>query len=183
MRILVVAVTLLMASTLLWAGLEKARSLRSVARTLHRLGMPESGSRLVAPLVVAVELGVALGLIYRPRSIVTLTGVLALATAFAISGFMALRRKEKIRCGCFGPHGGAHLGWNQLASLPVWFSAVALVWLNGPTHSSDDGQGASGLAVVALLMAVLRGVSSLRAAHEARGDRRSAQEMFVWLNR
>ncbi len=182
MGILVLAVTLVMASALLWAGLEKAGRLSSVAGTLHQLGMPESGARVVAPLVVAVELSVALGLIFRPRSIATLTGVLALAAAFAISGLIALRRKEKIRCGCFGPHGSAHLGKNQLAALPVWFGAVTLVWLNGPTHSSD-WQSASRLAVVALMMATLRGVSSLRAAHEARGDRRSAREMFVWLNR
>jgi hypothetical protein len=181
MRILVLAVTLVMAFVLLWAGLEKAARLSSLAGTLHQLGMPESGARVVAPLVVVVELSVALGLIFRPLSIATLTGVLALAAAFAISGLIALRRKEKIRCGCFGPH-GAHLGKNQLAALPVWFGAVTLVWLNGPTHSSD-WQSASGLALVALMMAALRGVSSLRAAHEARGDRRSAQEMFVWLNR
>lgn len=180
MTILVLAVTLGMASALLWAGLEKVGHLSSVAAMLHQLGMPEIGARVVAPLVVAAELSVALGLFFRPSSVVTLTGVLALAAAFAISGLIALVRKQRIRCGCFGPHGGAHLGKNQLAAFPLWFGAVMLVWSYGPTHSSD-WQGASGLAVVALMMAALRGVNSLRAAHEARGDRRSAQEMLVWL--
>src|SRR5688572_4288388 len=106
MTILALAVTLGMASALLWAGLEKVGHLSSVAAMLHQLGMPEIGARVVAPLVVAAELSVALGLFFRPSSVVTLTGVLALAAAFAISGLIALVRKQRIRCGCFGPHGG-----------------------------------------------------------------------------
>src|SRR5215203_5898680 len=101
MGMLVLAVTLVMASALLWAGLEKAVRLSSVAKTLHQLGMPERGAGVAAPLVVAVELSVAVGLLFRPRSLATLVGVLALAAAFALSGLIALRRNEKIRCGCF----------------------------------------------------------------------------------
>ena len=182
MTILVLAVTLAMASALLWAGLEKAGRLFAVATTLHQLGVPERGGRVVAPLIVAAELSVAVGLFFRPWSVATLTGVLTLAAAFAISGLIALLHKQKIRCGCFGPHGGAHLGKNQLVAFPFWCAAVALVWWNGPMRSSD-WPGAFGLAVVALTMATFRGVNSLRAAHEARGDRRSAQEMLVWLKR
>jgi hypothetical protein len=178
---LVLAVTIAMASALLWAGLEKARSLGSFASLLTQLGIPERGAPPIAVSVVALELGVALGLIFHP-SATTLVVAAGLAAAFACSGWIALRRHKQIRCGCFGPYGGRQLGKDQLAAFPLWLGGVALLWFEGATLSA--GARATWLpAAVALSIAAIRVAGGVRAAYAARGDRRSAREMLVWLNR
>lgn len=182
MEIVVTGVALAMASVLLWAGLEKARTLSSVASAIAQLGMPAGSARAAAALLAAAEAAVGLGLIFRPGSVATLAGVLGLAGAFAIAGLIAFRRNERIRCGCFGPYGGGSLGMSQVAAFPLWLGGAALLWLAGPGQSSDL-RSASLLAVVGLAMAGLRAVTALKLAHDARADRRSAQEMLLWLPR
>jgi hypothetical protein len=180
-RFLALAVTVAMAAALLWAGLEKARSFTSFASLLEQLGFARSWARPSAVVVIALELSVALSLTYGP-SLATLAGVIGLAAAFAFSGLLAVHRNKQIRCGCFGPYGGSQLGKHQMVALPFWLSGVALLWLDGSTVS--PGAQATVLpAAVALTIATIRGVSAVRAAYEARGDRRSAREMFAWLNR
>lgn len=175
------AVTVAMAAALLWAALEKARSLTSFASVLRELGVSKIRARTVAVLVIALELSVALGLIYGP-SATTLAAVIGLAAAFAVSGVIALRQNKQIRCGCFGPYGGRQLGKDQLIAFPLWLGGVALLWFNSSTPAA--GSRATWLpAVVALTIATIRAVSAVRAAYAARGDRRSAREMYVWLNR
>lgn len=175
------AATVAMAAALLWAGLEKARSLTSFASLLGRLGVPRGAAPAIAVVVVALELSAALGLIFGP-SLATLVAVVGLAAGFAFSGLIALRQHRQIRCGCFGPYGGGQLGKAQLLALPLWLGGAALLWLDGATLSAA-GRGPWLAAAVALTMAGLRAVSGVRAAHAARGDRRSAREMFLWLNR
>jgi uncharacterized membrane protein YphA (DoxX/SURF4 family) len=179
--LLVLAVTIAMAGALLWAGLEKARSLGSFASLLTRLGIPERAAAVVAPIVVALELGAALGLILDPSPAV-LAAVAGLAATFACSGWIALRRHERIRCGCFGPYGSRQLGKEQLAAFPFWLGGVALLWPKGA--ALWPGARATWLpAAVALTIAAIRVASAVRAASAARGDRRSAREMLTWLNR
>ena len=171
-----------MAAVLLWAGLEKARMPSSFVAVLRQLGLSERTAPVAAGLVVALELSVGFGLIFRPHSLLTQVGVVSLAAAFAWSGFIALRRNARIRCGCFGLHSHSHLGADQLAAFPFWFGGVALLGSNEPTYFFDL-QGTSVFAIVALTIAALRGVGALRAAREARDDRRSARRMLVWMNR
>ena len=167
MSILALAVTLVMASALSGPGWRKRAACR-LSRGCCINSECRRAAREAAPLAVAAELSVALGLIFVlvpwRRS---LDGPRRRLRDLRAHG-SSPQRENPMRL--FGPHGSAHLGKNQLAALPVWLGAVTLVWLNGPTHSSD-WQSASGLAVVALMMATVRGGSSLRAAHEARGDR------------
>lgn len=180
-RFLVLAVTIAMAAALLWAGLEKARSLTSFASVLRQLGVPKSGAPALAVLVVALELSVALGLVFGP-SVTTLVAVAALALAFACSGMIALWQHKQIRCGCFGPYGGRQLGKDQLVAFPLWLGGIALLWFTGPTLSA--GSLATWLpAGVALTIAGIRVAGGVRAASAGRGDRRSARQMLVWLNR
>ena len=181
MGVLVLAVTIAMASALLWAGLEKARSLGSFTSLLLRLGIPQRIAPPIAIAVVALELGAALGLMFHP-SAATLIATGGLAAAFACTGWIALRRRRQIRCGCFGPYGGRQLGKDQLAALPLWLGGVALLWFEGARVA--PGTRATWLpAAVALSIAAIRVTRGLRAASAARGDRRSAQEMLVWLSR
>lgn len=182
MQIATTGVALAMACVLLWAGLEKARNLASVASAMAQLGVPASIAGAAAALLAAAEIAVALGLIFRPGSVATLAGVLGLAGAFAIAGLTAFRRNARIRCGCFGPYGEASLGMTQVAAFPLWLAGAALLWLEGASEL-PDARPASLLAAAGLIMAALRAVSALKAAQGARGDRRSAQEMLVWLQR
>ena len=179
MSLLVLAVTVAMASVLLWAGVEKARRPGSIAATLQQLGLAERGARVVALCLAAAEIGVALGLIFQPASPTTLAGVLALATAFAVAGLFALRRHETIGCACFGLSGNGRLGKTQILALPVWGIGVAVLWLSRPAPFPDPALA----ALVPLTIATLRGVDAVREAHAARGDRRSAREMLLWLSR
>lgn len=181
MDTIVTAVALAMATVLLWAGLEKARDLASVASAIAQLGMRASRAGPVAAFLAAGEIGLALGLIFGPGSAVTLAGVLGLASVFAIAGATALLRGRRIRCSCFGPYGTGTLGMSQVAAFPLWLGGVALLWLEARGESPDAMWAASLLAAVALTMAALRAVSALKAARRARGDRRSAQEMLLWL--
>jgi DoxX len=180
MGIVTTSVALAMAAVLLWAGLEKARRPSSLASTLRELGLPRP--QTVAALVIAAELLVALGLIVWSDSLVTVAGVVALATVFALAGLVAVLQDRTVRCGCFGPFDGGSLGRSQVAALPLWLAGASILWLYPPPPSSSVPPAVS-FAVVGLMLAAARSVDVLRAWHEARGDRRSAQEMFVWLRR
>ena len=181
MAILGTTVALVGASILLWAGLEKARDPASTASTLRQLG---ASARLAnaAVLIIPAELAVALGLVFRPDSAVTLGGVVLLAGAFALAGLLALRRDEPVRCSCFGSGWGGYLGRNQVLGLVPWVGGAAflhVVDLAAPSPS----RGAAMLAGVGLTMAGVRLVPVLGAWREARGDRLSARETYLWLRR
>jgi hypothetical protein len=182
MSLVILAVRLALAGLLLAAGLEKARGMAGFMSTLSRLGMTERAARVAAPLLIAAEIAAALGLIFRPHSPVTLSGVLVLGGVFAIAGATALRRDEQIRCACLGSYGDSVLGMRQLAALPLWLAAVVLLWLR-PYGDAFDVSAAAYFAAVALTLALVRAITALAAAREARGDRRSATEMLVWLRR
>ena len=110
----------------------------------------------------------------------TLAGVALLASAFAVGGLIALRRHEAILCNCLGSGRGGYLGRRQLAALPVWLAAVALVW-QGRQTPPPPSDGAAFLAALGLSLAAIRAFETLGAWREASGDRRSAAEMYGWL--
>lgn len=182
MAILATAVALVGASILLWAGLEKARAPASTASTLGQLGVPASLAGPAAGLVVLAELAVALGLVFRPDSALTLAGVVLLAGAFALAGLLALRRGEPVPCTCFGAGRGGYLGENQVRALVPWVGGAAFLYVADVASPSPSG-GAAMLAGVGLAMAGVRLIAVLPAWREARGDRRSARETYLWLRR
>jgi hypothetical protein len=180
MDVLTGATALGLAAVLLWAGLEKTRSRGSLRTALRQLGMPQGAGSITASLVAAMEVVVALGLVFVPGAPWTIAGMVFLSTAFALAGLIALRRDEPIHCGCFGPGGWGSLGKPQIAALPLWLGVAALLWMAKPTPPSLS-QGFLLLATVALGMATIRGISASRAWKKARDDRESAQEMLLWL--
>jgi hypothetical protein len=179
--ILATTVALVGASILLWAGLEKARDPASTASTLRQLGVP---ARLAnaAGLIIAAELAVALGLVFRPDSAVTQGGVVLLAGGFALAGLVALRRDEPVRCTCFGSGRDGYLGTNQVFALVPWVGGAAFLHVADLAPPSPS-RGAAMLAAIGLAMAGVRLIPVLGAWREARGDRRSARETYLWLQR
>src|SRR5262245_50568941 len=182
MSLLVLGVIALLAGVLLWAGLEKARAFSAFVSVLLQLGIAAHFVRAIATLTIVLELGTAISLIFNPRAFPSLLGLVVLASGFAWAGLTALRRNENIRCSCFGPYSSAVLGRNQLAAFPLWLGAAVLIRLAAPADASQV-PSTSLLAVVTLSMGALRAAAALRAAQQARGDRRSAREMYLWLNR
>lgn len=181
MAILGTMVALVGASILLWAGLEKARDPGSTVSTIRQLGVPARLAK-AAGLVIAAELTVALGLVFRPDSAVTLGGVVLLAGAFALAGLLALRRDEPVRCGCFGSGRGGYLGRNQVLALVPWVGGAAFLYVVDLAPPSPS-RAAAMLAGVGLAMAAVRLLPLPGAWREARGDRRSARETYLWLRR
>jgi Methylamine utilisation protein MauE len=179
--ILATTVALVGASILLWAALEKARDPASTASTLRQLGAPASLAN-AAGLIILAELAVALGLVFRPDSAVTQAGVVLLAGAFALAGLLALRRDEPVRCTCFGSRRSGYLGANQVLALVPWVGGALFLYIADVAPPSPP-RGAALLAGVGLAMAGVRLVPVLGAWREARGDRRSAQETYLWLHR
>lgn len=180
MSYVVLAVTIAMTGVLLWAAMEKARALTPFASALHQLGLPAPSAPVFAIVVIAIEMGVALGLVYD-RSPPVLAATIGLALAFAGAGLIALRGGKRIACRCFGAVGTRVLGRDQLAALPLWLGGVAILWWG--RDALPIVSGTTLLAVVALAIASVRTSMVVRAAVGARGDRRSAREMYRWLNR
>jgi hypothetical protein len=179
--ILATAVALVGASILLVAGLEKARDPASTTSTLRQLGLPAVLAN-VGMLVIPAELAVALGLVFRPDSGVTQAGVVLLAGAFAVAGLLALRRDEPVRCTCFGSGRSGYLGSSQLLALVPWVGGAAFLHVATLTPPSPS-RGAAMLAGAGLTMAAVRLIPLLGAWREARGDRLSARETYLWLHR
>jgi hypothetical protein len=168
-----------MAATLAWAALEKARNLPAVSDVIRLLGCPEWLCRPAALGLVMTEIGVALGLSYDWGSLWTRTALALLAVTFAAAGAWVLWKGKSVRCDCFGLGSGGALGLKQIMTLPLWLLGIGLLSLQPHTPSLEYfGQQ---LAAVGLCLAGLRIPAVVRAQREAFGDRRSAQETYVWL--
>lgn len=168
-----------MAGVLLWAGIEKARDLRPVTGTLRRLGVHGGKARVGAALVLSAELGVAFGLVFFPEKELTQIGVVLLGCTFAFGGIVALRLDEPIRCSCFGNGNDGYLGVTQLVALGAWLPGAAVLHL-GLSEGLPIETGAIRLMVLGLVFAGVRAIHVWRATSEARGDRLSAMEMYLW---
>ena len=175
------SVAVILAALLLRAGLEKSADLRATAATVSALGVPAGWAGLAAGLVAVLEVATALGALFAPQSDWTQAGVAGLGGAFALAGLVAVIGRKQIRCNCFGSGtAGGFLGTGQILALPAWLGA-ALVLHAGVPADPPFVTGALLLAAVALALAALKVPALRRAVREARGDRISAQEMYVWL--
>ena len=174
-------VAMVMAAVLLCAGLAKFTNLGGIAATLQALGVPATWSHRASGLVPLSEVLTAQGVLFAPHSRWTLVAVVALGGAFALAGLVAALRKERIRCNCFGSSAaGAYLGLTQVLALPAWVGG-ALILHYGIPSPLPPATGASLLAAAGLAIATLKAVALWKVVLEARGDRLSAEEMYVWL--
>jgi Methylamine utilisation protein MauE len=183
MTILGPCIAMVMASILLWAGLAKCASLREFASTLQALGVPARWSRSFSSLAPLSEVLTALCLLFAPHWRWTLIAVVALGVAFALAGIIAMLRKRRILCNCFGSSAASgYLGLTQILALSAYAGGASTLYyvIPAPLPFAEGALlfAASGLAISALKVAALRKVVS-----EARGDRLSAEEMYIWLPR
>jgi hypothetical protein len=125
----------------------------------------------------------ALGVLFAPQARWTQAAIVALGGAFALAGLVAVLRRERIRCNCFGSGAtGGYLGLTQVLALPAWVGGAWILSYGLPTPW-PLATGASAFAAVGLAIATLQAVTLWKVASEARGDRLSAEEMYVWLPR
>lgn len=166
------------AGILFWAGLEKIRDLTPLASTMHALGVPLRIVRPVAGLLALAEISVAAGLVFRPDSVFSQVGIIALASTFAWAGIVAWWRGEQIHCNCIGGMNRT-LGLTQVVAFIPWLGTAAFVHL-----VIRDPLAFSAVAIqfcaLGLVIAGVRSITILRARFEARGDRVCAMEMFLW---
>jgi hypothetical protein len=176
---LALIVSCTMAGVLLWAGLEKGRTLDLSTSTILALGVPLRQARPVAMVLILAEICVGFGLLFWPDRVLTQTGVVALALVFALAGIIALSRGKSIHCNCFGWGSSGRLGRSQIVALLPWFVGVALLRL-ALTEPLRLSAGAARLCGVGLTLASFRAITVWRARREARGDRLCAIEMYLW---
>jgi hypothetical protein len=169
-----------MAAVLLWAALSKITHLPGVASTVEALGIPGAWSRRVAVGIAVSETITALAIVFAPQSAWTATAILVLGATFALAGLIALLRKEQIRCNCFGLDSrGSYLGFRQMLALPAWLAGAWILYSNPLPLTAT----APLFAVVGVINAALKALSLRRWYTEARGDRISAEQMYLWLPR
>lgn len=177
--VLAMSVAVVVSALLLWAGFGKLVSLSEAASTASAIGIPVSWGHGIAVAIALWEVGTALGVLWAPGSPWIAASVMALGTVFALAGLAAVLRKQRIRCHCFGA-GAPYLGAAQIVALPAWIGAAVILY-DGLPEIAPVATGACLLAGAGLAIAALRCVALWRAVGEARGDRLSAQEMYVWL--
>ena len=181
MTALGLCVAMFMAAVLLWAGLAKFASLDRFASTLQALGVPTGWSHRFSGLVPLAEVLTALGVLFAPHWLWTQVAVVALGGAFALAGLIAMLRKQRILCKCFGSSAnGGYLGLKQILALPACIGVVSTLYLSIPNPLPLVTRAllfaASGLAI-----STLKAVSLRKVVNEARADRLSAEEMYIWL--
>lgn len=180
MNLIPTAAGLAMAAVLLWAAVEKARNPAPTAATIHALGLPHRLAWPAAVFVTVAEIVVAVAVLFRPDAALTQAGIVLLAGLFALAGLIALRLDEPIHCSCFGAGGNGHLGVKQIIAFVPWLAGAAILRL-GIEEAPPLPVGAACLATTSLAIAGVRGIGVWKSRLEARGDRQSAQEMYVWL--
>ena len=175
-----VCMSVALASVFLWTGLSKMTNLEATASTIRALHASLKWSRHVAALIALAEVAAAVGLVFAPNSLFTVVTVCTLAGSFALAGCLAVVRKDRIRCYCFGTSpAGAYLGWKQLAALPLWMGAAIFLYRN--TSTSSLVTKAILLVAIAVLLTSAKTFELWREVRESRDDRLSAQEMYLWL--
>lgn len=176
---LATAMAVAMAAVLFYAAAEKARDLAPLAATIRALGAPEAIARPMAFAVTCAELVVGLAILFFPAATATHAAIVALASAFAIAGLIALRSDEPVHCSCFGS-GSRFLGVPQLIAFVPWLAGAAIVRYGIPVPPPLL-TGAALFAATSLGVACVRGVLLWKAMREARADRLAAQEIYEWL--
>jgi hypothetical protein len=172
---LATGVVLIISAVLFVAALEKARAPALTAATFRGLGVADALAWPATRVLTLAECGTAIAVLFAPASMLTHAAIMVLAVAFAVAGVLALRSGEPLRCSCFGA-GGGYLGWRQVVALVPWLMGVAVL------HSAiPNADGSLLFALVALFILAARSVSLVKEVVDAQGDRKSAQEMLLWL--
>jgi len=109
------------------AGLAKIRNVGGFVQTVRDYDvLPVQAASIVAPLVIATEIGIAACLL--SGAMVTVASIAALLsfTAFLVAVLANLRRKRVINCGCFGG-GSEPISLVTVARLSLLIVATLLI--------------------------------------------------------
>jgi uncharacterized membrane protein YphA (DoxX/SURF4 family) len=108
--------TVALAVTMMVAGGGKILTLNEFQNLLETLApqpLPRRTTRLVAALIVALELGGGILLIIRP--VLGVAIISPLLIAFTFVAISIARSGERLRCACFGPLSDSLLGYRTAA--------------------------------------------------------------------
>jgi hypothetical protein len=138
------------------AALHKLRDLRRFREVFAAYQiLPVAAGRLLAPVVPALELAVAVGLLVDDlRTLALRTGVgLMLAYGAGIAINLARGRRD-LDCGCAGPNDrrpiAAWMVWRNVG-MAILLSAVLLPWSDRPVVATDAVTVGFGTACCALV--------------------------------
>ncbi len=164
-------VSSMMSVILLWAGLEKVRSLATFQHTIRALGLGGANGTALAYGLPLLEIALAGFLFLAPAVILVPIGVAGIGLLFGTAGLLAVRRGQRIVCSCFGATGATTLGIRQIVAVPLWMTAALIISLPVP-HPSPSTRVLL-FALMALLLGVLRAKTVAIESLRARGDRRA----------
>ena len=138
------------------AALHKLRDLRRFREVFaaYQL-MPLTAGRLLAPVIPALELAVAVGLLFDDLRTLALRIGVALMLAYGAGITINLARgRRDLDCGCAGPNDrrpiAAWMVWRNVG-IAVLLSAVLLPWSNRPFVLTDGVTVGFGTACCALV--------------------------------
>ncbi len=123
-----------LAAVLVAAGSAKLADRRSFALTLMGLGLPARWRLLLRGLALLIplfELGLGLAIVSGLWPIVINSVVLVLMVSFSLVVIVALRRKLKVSCRCFGMLSDSQVSSRGLARSIVLTGVAALVLWSG----------------------------------------------------
>jgi hypothetical protein len=153
MSAVAVCAALVLSTSLLAAAIAKLTRPDGIRVTLIGLGVPVRRSWPAVYLLIAAETTAAVLLLVAPRWPGSAAAVIALFSAFAVAGAIALRARTPITCACFGG-GNTSLGWRQLAQLaPAAIMALATLRYAGWTAQEGFAMSAAALLAIAALAA------------------------------
>ncbi len=139
LALLGIAAQLTLASVLLLAGFSKVVTPRELRQVLVRLGLANPLAGAATALVITAEIAAGAALLIVPAQAWPRALTLVLAAGFAGAGAVALLRRERIACHCFGAIGSGALGRRQLALLPAWLLVTAPAQWQPPTWEPEVG--------------------------------------------
>jgi uncharacterized membrane protein YphA (DoxX/SURF4 family) len=124
------------------SALHKLRDLRRFAEVFAAYGvLPAAPARRFAPVVPALELGVAAGLLFdNLRTLALWVGMALLLTYAAAIAVNLARGRRDLDCGCAGPNErrpiAAWMVWRNVG-IAILLSAALLPWSDRPFVPTD----------------------------------------------
>ncbi|MDO5499290.1 MAG: MauE/DoxX family redox-associated membrane protein [Propionibacteriaceae bacterium] len=163
------------AAVLFWAAQSKGATFSKFTDTVQAtlgLSFSRNLARLIAGGVLLLEIAAVVACLAPGLTRVAAVLVAVLGVAFAAAGAIALVRRERIVCNCFGARTDGkdrHLGWTHVALLPVWLIAAAVIATPRPT-GAPVVEAATLLVMVAVALGRAAG-TAVRALGRLRHER------------
>ncbi|UNK17247.1 hypothetical protein MNQ98_22620 [Paenibacillus sp. N3/727] len=114
-----IGLSIFLCTILCYSSIAKVISYKDFKKTISQLGYP----LFLAWLVIGLEMVSALMLLFDPtRSIGEIIALLLFLSFYIVTG-MAMRKKLKVVCNCFGKSTEEELGWSTMIKITPLFLA------------------------------------------------------------